>query len=369
MQISLEDNQVSKIKQEATYKGLNSQKAQNSKLEIMSLEQDNSLKPFVQQENAIELNSTHFPVLSSDITQAISEGIPRLRHAPIDVDRDNCSVDMSGKGKIEMVCDEKDDVFEDKGFIDIESAQRNIRLSQVQLFQYLLYQYNQQKQKEITLDIRNYFELRGIARRKENVDRFYQDLIILSSIHFDLVGKNSGVSERMVEKLLTVKRAMSAGGEEIGFSVKGKKVAMVIVELGEWIQKLKLKQFILLPKAFFKYTAPNQSPAILLSLKFNQLCRVNGGKGLGYSKKVTVKSLLSTLGVTEIDVAKQGGQYYQTLFERCFKLLECEGYSITFENSGIFDSKGFMETIVLYRNDELESQYCIHKIGARTDKK
>lgn len=282
---------------------------------------------------------------------------------------DNCSIDISGKGKIEMVWDEKDDVFEDSGLMDIESARRNIRLSQVQLFQYLLYQYNLQKQIEIRLDIRNYFELRSIVRRKENVDRFYQDLLILSSIHFDLVGKNSGVSERIVEKLLTVKRALSAGGEEIGFSVKGRKVATVIVELGEWIQKLKLKQFILLPKAFFEYTAPNQNIAILLSLKFNQLCRVNSGKGLGCNKKVTVKRLLSTLAVTEIDVAKQGGQYYQTLLERCFKLLECEGYSITFENNGACASKGFMENIVFYRNDGLESNYCIRKIRTHTNKK
>ncbi|SDH43225.1 hypothetical protein [Desulfosporosinus hippei] len=351
----------------ATRKGLYRQKAQDSKSETRTQEQDNSLKPFVQQEYFIELHTTHFPVLGSDITQTISEGIPRLRHAPIDVDRDNCSVDISGKGKIEMVLDENEDVFEDRGVMDIESAQRNIRLSQVQLFQYLLYQFNQHKQKKITLDIRNYFELRGITRRKENVDRFYQDLFILSSISFDLVGKNSGVSERIVEKLLTVKRALSAGGEEIGFSVKGRKVATVIVELGEWIQKLKLKQFILIPKVFFEYTAPNQSPAILLSLKFNQLCRVNSGKGR--NKKVSVKSLLGTLGVTEKDVAKQGGQYYQALLENCFKLLEGEGYAIAFENNGACVSKGFLENIVLYRNDGLESHYSIRKIRAHTDKK
>jgi len=268
-----------------------------------------------------------------------------------------------------MEWDKKEDVFGVRGFVDIESAQRNIRLSQVQLFQYLLYQYNQQKQLEITLNIRDYFELRGIVRRKENVDRFYQDLTILSCISIDLTGKNNGRSERMIGKLLTLKGLLSMSGMVLDSKVKHEKMEKVVVELGEWIGKIKLTQFIQLPKTFFTYTAPNQGPAILLSLKFNQLCRVNGGKGLGCNKKVTAKGLLSTLGVTEKDVAKQGCQYYQTLLESCFTLLEGEGYRIVFERAEAGITKGFLESIVLYRNDGLESNYCIRKIRTHTDKK
>lgn len=323
-----------------------------------------------QPQPSITLHSTHFPTISSDITQAISEGIVRLKHAPVDLyNTDKCLVEIKGKGNMEMIWDKSEKGLGQRGLSNLKSAQKNVRLSQVQLFQYLLYQYNQQKQSKITLDIRDYFGLRGIVRRKENIDRFYQDLTILSWVSIDLTGKNSGHSEPMIGKLLTVKGLLSAGEEEIGFKGKGEKVAKVVVELGEWIQKLKLTQFILLPIAFFEYTAPNQSPAILMSLKFNQLCRVNSGKGLGYNKKVTVKSLLGTLGVTKKDVAKQGGQYYQTLLERCFKLLEDEGYCIVFKKAEAGIAMGFLENIVLYRNDGLESLYCIRKIRTHTDKK
>lgn len=357
MQIDVKEKQEIEIKKVATQKGSNSElgvKGQGEKKvqgikESNELSNQSRLKPII-------LHTTHFPVLSSSIAQTISEGIARLSHAPAVVNMERSTVDFNEKDRIELVWDGGDKIF--SGIRDIETAQRNVRLSQVQLFQYLLYQYNRQQRLNVILDIRDYFKLRGIARRKENVDRFYQDLMILSCITIDLTGKNRGYSERMMGSILTIIKALTTGGKEVGLAEKGEKIASVVVELGDWFKMLKQNQYILLPKIFFEYVIPNQNPAILLSLKFNQLCRVNYGKAQGEKfNKVTVRSLLWTMGVTEKDVAKQGSHYYQRLLERNFLLLKKEGYHITFEKVWNGNSKGFLKSIVLYQNEDLSSIY------------
>ena len=301
------------------------------------------------------MNSTHFAAISSGITHVISEGIARLKHVRLETNSDRCLIDIRGKGSMELVWDRNNNVLKENGITDLKSMQKNLRYSAVQLYQYMLYLYNEQKQLDITIDIRDYFELRTINRRRENMVRFYQDLAILSCISIDYEEKILGRSKRMIGKVISINGYLSSSGDEFSSRETGRKVAKVSVDLDKWVKSLKLTQFILLPKAFFQYNTPNESSAIILSLKFNLLCRINLRKGPD-ACKVKVRSLLRALGVTESDFKKQGIMYYKVILVRAFKLLECEGYSITYEN-GAFESGRVLDSIMYYQNDCLKPNY------------
>jgi hypothetical protein len=304
----------------------------------------------------------YYAIPQNDAIVKICEGIMKLKNAVIDRfigNRMNVKLGKNGEDIINFETDyEVIDGVEDFKINSLDRAKDDIRTSQIQLFQFILCQFNKQRCNVIKLDIADYFHIRGIKRRKENMDRFIEDLSILAHINLDLGASNFGKKDRVIGKLLTVKGKVYAGAEEITKeSFFNKKLKYIVIELGNWINNIKLNQYIYVPKDFFKYNSKTEWVAVMLSIKIGQLIRVNKSKIIKNGCwTYSIEYLMQYLSISEQELNKQGFRHYQGILQNAFKVLEKEGYSIKFSsNYNCIDD--FKKGSIVYSNELLISKY------------
>ncbi|MCL0081423.1 hypothetical protein M1N64_04265 [Peptococcaceae bacterium] len=299
----------------------------------------------------------------------IVEGIAKLKNISIEINISNQAVVKSDQGTVSLVANKPSllttqaKMPEDMTIKSIKDAQKQIRMSQIQLFQYILLQCHKQNNKNIILNISDYFKIRGLKRKKENVDRFIQDLSILAHIKINIKGNNHGKISLMNGDLITIKGRTYLGNEnKVVFSaIKGKKLCSFQIVLGRWADELKINQSVLLYQNFFQYRRENEM-ALLISLKLSQLCAVNYKKmkTTGYYKLKT-RNLLDFIGIDEQKVKKQGQAYYRKKITNAFQKLSKEGYVLKLDKLFYKSTHDFLESYLRYQNKDITDFYMVYK--------
>jgi hypothetical protein len=252
-------------------------------------------------ENSINIKETPFVAVPiTEVVMQICEGVMKLKHAQ--------ASKYSGS---ELVCKLQSENFLtldlQKLGVDVEAvAKERIRLSQVQLFLFLLYAWRNFRNAKFTMDLTEFYELRDLTRRSENQKRITEDLEVLQAISISINGKNK-------------KQTYYANGSLLQYKKVGRDIQ---IEMGDWIQHLSPKGFTALNKKFFCYHAKHEWIASMLSVKFAQLNSLD-------KHKVKIETLINYLGITNEQIKKQGVQYYTQLLNNAFSLLSKEGYQFT----------------------------------------
>lgn len=279
----------------------------------------------------------YVPVPINDVIMQIVEGMMKLKHAKSSSSRimtnDLKAVTQNGSSvsiSLENSLQEQ--------MNNINEVKRLIRPSQIQLLLYILFAWRQEASYEFTLNIGDYFKMRGIRRRKENVDRFYEDLNVLSALTINITGKNKNQEYQTMGSILRFNKDKN-----------------VIIYLDDWINNLSPKTYTLLNKQFFRYTA-SQYCNIMISLKLSQLIKVNSKRKIG-NFRIKTNTLLNFLGIHNEQIKKQGYSYFHELIDKAFNnLREKEFYEIAFVGiSGNYDE--FMQTKINYSHQWLYNYY------------
>lgn len=305
-----------------------------------------------------------FAIPQSNITVNICEGIMKLRNAKVDKYINyRAYVDLENKGNDVMhfevdTCDKF--ITKMIGTDEVLEAIKNIRASQIQLFQYILYKCNQQSGSEININVAEFFSLRNINRRQENVERLLQDIAILSCIKMDLNASYKGQTSRENGNLLVIKGINYYGRSDIVYErLKNSKIKFIAVELGSWYEKVKLKQFAFVEESFFRYNSKTDWVAISLSVKLGQLLRTNNKTIYknGY-RNCKLKTLINHLGIEEADIIKQGHKHYYEIFLRAFNTLIEEGYKININKLENYKTtEDFINCNITLTNEILINEY------------
>ncbi|XOS91171.1 hypothetical protein ACLMAB_21375 [Brevibacillus laterosporus] len=120
----------------------------------------------------------------NDVVMQICEGITKLKNAQVN-SFNECELICQIQGENHLTLD-----LQRLG-ADLEAeAKERIRLSQVQLFLYLLYAWRNVRRNNFTLDLKDFYKIRCISRRSENQKRLIEDLELLQSINISISGKN-----------------------------------------------------------------------------------------------------------------------------------------------------------------------------------
>lgn len=311
-----------------------------------------------------EIDSGCYAVPQSDATVKICEGIIKLKYGEVDrytTNRLNIEIGKKGEDVISLDLDNESCYTSGDFRIDnLDIAKNNIRASQIQLFQYILFKYNKQIDNVINIDIEDYFKFRSIKRRKENMDRFIEDLSILAHINLDLGSSNYGKKDRIIGNLLAIRGKVYAGTNSITNDFYfNKKVKYVVIELGSWINELKLNQYVYVSDSFFRYNSKTEWISVMLSIKIGQLVRVNKSKIIKNGQwSYSIEKMMQYLGIYEQELGKQGIKYYHNILKNSFKVLKKEGYSIEFNSNDIYGSVAdFKQGSIVYNNDLLIAKY------------
>lgn len=305
-----------------------------------------------------------FAIPQSDITVNICKGIMKLRHAEVDKYINyRAYVDLENKSNDVMHFEvDASDKFITKliGADEVLEVIKNIRASQIQLFQYILYKCNQQSGSEININIQEFLSLRNINRRQENVERVLQDIAILSCIKMDLNASYKGQTSRENGNLLVIKGINYYGRSDIVCErLKNSKIKFIAVELGSWYEKVKLKQFAFVEESFFRYNSKTDWVAISLSIKLGQLLRTNNKTIFknGY-RNCKLKTLINHLSIEESDIIKQGHKHYYEIFLRAFNTLIKEGYKINIDKLENYKTtEDFINCNIKFSNEILINEY------------
>lgn len=255
--------------------------------------------------------ANYAPVPINDVVMQIVEGLMKLKHAKSSSSRimtnELKAFTQNGSSvSISIVNGLQNQVGH------INEVKRLIRPSQIQLFLYILYSWRREGSNEFKLNLREYFKMRGIRRRKENVDRFYEDLSVLSALSVNILGKNKKQEYQTVGSILYFNKDKD-----------------VIIHLDNWIKDLSPKTYTLLNRQFFRYPA-SQHCTIMLSLKLSQLVKVNSKKRKGIFR-IKTNTLLNFLGIYDEQIKKQGYGYFHRLIDKAFSVLRNnEFYQIVF---------------------------------------
>lgn len=302
-------------------------------------------------------NNKLYPIVQNDFTVNICSWVMALKDGEIDEFTHNTlRKQINEDEKIEISIDNTRDDFK---FKDIYEIRKNIRTSQIQLLQWILYEYNIQKTNVLQLDISKYFTAKSIKRRKENVDRFFEDLDILSCINFTANINYKGKNEIVFNKLMEFSGYGYARADTVTTNfIANKKIEYVQIRLSDWIERVNFKQFVYIDEEFFKYSAKKDSITIMMSLKLSQLVRSNNSKlkdGSYYNCKI--KTILKYLNVSKNDLHKQGIKHYLNIINNSLNSLKNEGYEFMFTISEDKPLNEILETKIYYRNIEISRKY------------
>ncbi|MFC4182496.1 hypothetical protein [Saccharococcus thermophilus] len=282
------------------------------------------------------VTNSFIPVPLNDVVMEIVEGIGNLRNAAEPSSQlffNELVVCTQKNNKISIAVTDKLNVN------DITEIKKLIRPSQIQLLIYILFSWRRHQNKEFIFNVGEYFSLKGIRRRAENMKRLREDLSILSSINIEIVGRKKGKEYQVYGNLLT-------------FDMIGRDI---YIQLGTWIDNLDPHPFTLINQNFFIPHYKNHIPLVMLSLKFAQLCKLNAKKASG-ELVVHHDTLLKFLGITHQQIKKQGYSYYVEMFSSMFYQLAFEGYEIYFLTD-IHDYFSFLNAKVAYKNTRLKEYY------------
>ena len=304
-------------------------------------------------------NNKLYPIVQNDFTINICSCIMALKDGEIDEFTQNTlRKQINEDEKIEISISDTDtrDGFK---FQDIYEIKKNIRTSQIQLLQWILYEYNMQKTNVLQLDIAEYFKAKSIKRRKENVDRFFEDLDILSCINFTANINYKGKNEIVFNKLMEFNGYGYAGADTVTTDfITNKKIEYIQIRLSDWIERVNFKQFVYMDEEFFKYSAKKDSITIMMSLKLSQLVRSNNSRlkdGSYYNCKI--KTIIKYLNISKNDLHKQGIKHYLNIINNSLSSLKNEGYEFMLTVSEGKTLNELLETKIYYRNIYISRKY------------
>lgn len=298
-----------------------------------------------------------YPIVQNDFTVNICSWMMALKDGEIDEFTQNTlRKQINEDEKIEISINDTRDGFK---FKDIYEIKKNIRTSQIQLLQWILYEYNMHKTNVLNIDIAEYFKGKSIKRRKENVDRFFEDLDILSCINFTANINYKGKNEIAFNKLMEFSGYGYARADTIATDfIANKKIEYVQIRLSDWIERINFKQFVYIDEEFFKYSAKKDSITIMMSLKLSQLARSNNSRlkdGSYYNCKI--KTIFKYLNVSKNDVHRQGIRHYLNIINNSLSSLKSEGYEFMFTVSEGKALNDVLETKIYYRNIDISRKY------------
>lgn len=246
-------------------------------------------------------------------------------------------------------------------FMDLQQAKKSIRMSLIQLLQFLLYQYNCQNSNIIHFNISDFLNLRGIKRRKESVDRLFKDFAILFGIKIQIttiINKNKQIA---IGDLAVFKGYKYCKTKEVDTNfVTNKKMEGIVIQLGDWVNKINLKQYALINTNFFKYNAQIDANKIMLSLKFTQLIRSNISRlQVNQYHNCRIKTLLDFINISEIKIKKQGINYYYSLIlKTIYGIEESEKYNFNIDlDISNIEYIDFIKLNIGYNNKFLMEKY------------
>lgn len=242
---------------------------------------------------------------------------------------------------------------------DLNKVKSIIRVSQIQLLQWIIYKYNMQKNETVNINIQEYFKVKGLSRRKENIDNFLEDIFILSNMTIAATLKFKGEEELVTSKFISFNGCIYKGKDEVTADfIPKKKINDVCIKLGDWIKKIKLNQFVYMDSNFFRFNCKTEAIAIILSIKFAQLLRTNISKLQkdGYYN-CRIATVLNYLNISRCTLNKQGTKYYIKILKNSLKLLEKEGYIFKFDVEEKIGVNDFLETRIYYTNPTILEEY------------
>lgn len=305
-----------------------------------------------------EERNKNYPILQSEFTVNICNWIMQLKNGEIDdFTRNKIIAQIDSKNRIEFSMNEN--LQENFKFTGLDGVKSTIRLSQVQLFQWILYQYNMQKSKQININVAEYFDVRDLSRRKENMDRLLEDLALLNGISITAKIKLHGTEEFFNGNLIRFKGYIYSKKKDVNSEfISNRKINYIVIELQDWIEKINPKQYVLTPRNFFQYNCKRDNITIMLSIKFSQLVRTNLdklNKDTYYNCKL--RTIFKFLNITEEELRKQGKKYYTKILESSLRTLEEEGYDFKFKLDESKKYNDFLETRIEYTNKILIDNY------------
>lgn len=300
-----------------------------------------------------------YPILQSDFTVNICKWIIELKNAEIDSLYENkMKVLLDNDNKIELELD-NNILPEHLNFADFKKVKSAIRVSQAHLFQWILFKYNMKKNKIVNINIEEYFNAKGLDRRKSNVDNLLEDLFILSQITITANLKFKGNIEFVTNKLMTFKGYIYNGKREIEATfIPKKKLIGISIELGEWIEKIKINQYVYMHEDFFKYNCKNENNAVMLSIKFAQLIRTNIAKLINNEYyNCSIETILKFLNISKNVAQKQGTKHYIKIIKNSLKSLAAEGYIFKFDIKEKVSFDDFLKIKIYYKNQLILDKY------------
>lgn len=319
-----------------------------------------------QREEQFIRDQEYLPIPQSDLVVKIGQLLLRLKEAKIDnIKRNTIEAELKGD-KIYYESSNKS-LPVNMWFMDLKQAKKCIRVSVIQLLQFILYEYNSQRNNIINLNISDFLKLRGIKRRKENVDRLFEDFAILFGIKIEIETKVKNDKQIAIGNLAMFKGYKYSKSKEIDKHFEtNRKIDGIVIELGDWIKKINLKQYALIHSNFFKYNSKSEANNIMISLKFTQLIRTNI-KILQRNKyhNCRIKTLLDFINISDIKVKKQGVSYYYSLLLKTMNSIEVsEKYEFHFKHDiAKLNYNDFLKLNIGYTNNYLMDYYKFIKRG------
>ncbi|MFR2886631.1 MAG: hypothetical protein ACLTDM_00365 [Clostridium butyricum] len=308
-------------------------------------------------DDSSEKNNKLYSIVQNNFTINVCSWMMALKDGKIDEFTENTlRKQINENEKIEISIDNTREGFK---FKDIYEIKRNIRTSQVQLLQWILYEYNREKMNVLKINISKYFDAKSIKRRKENVDRFFEDLDILNSISFTANINFKGNNEIVFNKLMEFNGYGYAGTDTIITDfIANKNIEYVEVKLADWIERINFKQFVYIDEEFFKYSVKKDRITIMMSLKLSQLVRSNNSRlkdGRYYNCKL--KTIFKYLNVSKNDLRKQGIKHYLNIINNSLNSLKIEEYEFGFTVYGNETLDELLETKIYYKNTLTSRKY------------
>lgn len=297
--------------------------------------------------------------MQSDFTVNICKWIIQLKNAEVDSFYENkMKVLLDNDNKIELELD-NNILPEHLKFADLEKVKSYIRVSQAHLFQWILFKYNMQKNKIVNINIEEYFNAKGLDRRKSNVDNLLVDLFVLAQITITANLKYKGNIEFVTNKLVDFKGYIYHGKRELESTfIPKKKLIGVSIELEEWIEKIKINQYVYMHENFFKYNCKNENIAAMLSIKFAQLIKTNRAKLRNNEYyNCSIETILKFLNISKNAVQKQGTKHYIKIIKNSLKSLEAEGYIFKFDIKEKVSFDDLLKRKIYYKNQLILDKY------------
>lgn len=286
---------------------------------------------------AVERLKSYIPVMQHDGFMDMLLNLPAVKSAESDMFQMAASL-KTEKGRIDISPGEGE---------TLSALLANVSDSQMQLLCYSIYLYARQPGDKVRLNIKDYFEQRGITKQSKNVNKLMEDLHLLQRMYFTFDAQVSGKTEKAKYSRVLAITDIDTRRNSISFA------------FGDWIKTLSPRQYLNIHRSFFGYIASNDSPySVRLSLKLAQRIHNNRAKQQN-EELLNVGNIIDYLGFNEDTIRERGftAACKEKITNTLDLIAEKEGYKWRYKQGQHETYEQYRKDYIIFSNKERASLF------------